>query len=155
MKKRKCKKGLTLIELMVTIAAASILILTVGLIMIMAFRAWRMNNAFVELRRDSAFAFSMMTRDVRESSYTNLIDGIGQLRAISNNPPATYQLLTITNASQVLTYNDGSGLMRIIPKNVQNFRTLKTNDGVQITLELENDEFGISYINEVFVNTRN
>ena len=63
MKKRNRRNGLTLIELMVTIAAASILILTVGLILIMAFRSWRVNNAFAELRRDSAFAFSMMTRE--------------------------------------------------------------------------------------------
>ncbi len=45
--------------------------------------------------------------------------------------------------------------MRIIPKNVEGFRTLKTNDGVRLTLELKNEEFDISYINEVFVNTRN
>ena len=156
MKKRNRRNGLTLIELMVTIAAASILILTVGLILIMAFRSWRVNNAFAELRRDSAFAFSMMTRDVHEASYVGLDDaGTGYLEAdseIVGNPTVTY-----TQDGDTLEYDDGSGGITLIPKNVQFFDSEKqvAGDGVLLTLELTHAEFGISTTNQVFVNTRN
>lgn len=150
MEKIKSKNGLTLIELMVTIAAASILILTVGLILIMAFRSWRMNNAFVELRRDSAFAFSMMVRNVREASYNNLKDVGGDLEITSavDGSVATY------------SYDEATGNLELnssplIYGTVDPFDFDIRDDGVQLKLVLENDEFDISYINEVFVNTRN
>ena len=143
MKKRKRRNGLTLIELMVTIAAASILMLTVGLILIMAFRSWRMNNAYVDLRRDSAYAFSMMTRDVRKADYDTLTDG-----TTLTLPSATY-----TRSGNTLTHNGGV----LIPKNVQFFNSEKkpSGDGVLLTLELANAEFGIAMTNQVFINTRN
>ncbi len=154
MKKRKCKNGLTLIELMVTIAAASILILTVGLIMIMAFRSWRMNNAFAELRRDSAFAFSMMTKDVREA---NDVTAAGNTLTLDyptdlNRPEVFY-----TQNGTQLDYNDGSGTMTLIPANVSLFLPDGDDDGVLLSLVLAvaDANFNIAVTNEVFVNTRN
>lgn len=149
MKKQSRKNGLTLIELMVTMVAAAILILIVALILIMAYRSWRINNAFVDLRRDSAFAFSMMARDVRESYYDGLDDTTaGSLEVISavGKPTVTY-----SQTGNTLTR---SGMI-IIPKNVQYFDPAKQEDGVLLTLELANVDFGIVITNEVFVNTRN
>ena len=147
MKKRKQSKGLTLIELMVTIAAASILMLTVGLILIMAFRSLRINNVYADLRRDSAFAFSMMTRDVREANYDTLTDG-----TTLTLPSATY-----TKSGNTLTHNGDV----LIPKNVQFFDSEKkpSGDGVLLTLVLSDEVYvggyTIAITNQVFVNTRN
>lgn len=155
MKTHNYRNGLTLIELMVTIVAASILILTVSLILVMAFRSWRINNAFVDLRRDSAFAFSMMTRDVRESFYDGLDDNTaGSLEVISavpGEPTVTYR-----QTGNTLTRE---GIL-VIPQNVQSFDSAKNNtgDGVLLTLELANEAYNgyiITITNEVFVNTRN
>ena len=151
MKKRMHRNGLTLIELMVTIAAASILILTVGLILIMAFRSWRINNAYANLRRDSAVAFSMMTRDVREADYATLTAGNPlTLPSAIGKPTVTY-----TQTGDTLT---GDGMI-VIPKNVQSFASVKNEDGVLLTLVLEDEVYTggytIAITNQVFVNTRN
>jgi len=153
MKKHTHKNGVTLVELMVSMVAASILILIVSLILVMAFQSWRINNAYVDLRRDSALAIYRMARDVRESTFRDktpeyLIDGTDYLSVESavDNSITTYR-----RTGSTLT----RGAMLIIPKNVQSFRSLKINDGVLLTLELANNEFGIVITNQVFVNTRN
>ncbi|MBI9020629.1 MAG: prepilin-type N-terminal cleavage/methylation domain-containing protein [Verrucomicrobia bacterium] len=149
MKKQYYKNGYTLVELMITMVAASILILIVAMILVMAFQSWRINNAYADLRRDSALAFYMMARDVRESSYDGLDDTIdGSLEAVS---AVNSNITTYTQNGDTLVCETGL----VIPENVQAFRALKTNDGVRLTLELTNGVFGIVITNEVFVNTRN
>jgi prepilin-type N-terminal cleavage/methylation domain-containing protein len=148
MKQLTRRKGFTLIELMVTIAAASVLMLIVALILIMAFRSWRMNNAYVYLRRNSAFAFSMMTRDVREASYGDLKNVAGDLE------------ITSAVDGSVATYSYNAGTLElntspIIPKNVDSFDFFPQDDGILLSLVLADDEFGIAITNQVFVNTRN
>ncbi len=152
MRKRRNRTGLTLIELMVSIVAASILILIVGLILIMAFRSWHINNAYVDLRRNSALAFYRMARDVREADYDNLTEGNPLIlpSAVPGNPTIIY-----AQSGSALTYDDESGTMSLIPENVQGVNATKQNDGVLLTLELADADFGIAITNQVFVNTRN
>ncbi len=156
MKKRKRRNGLTLIELLVTIAAASILILTVGLILIMAFRSLRINNVYADLRRDSAFAFSMMARDVREANYDTLTDG-NPLRL--GSPVLGKADVTYTWSGTQLDYHDGSGTITLLPANVSFFTSAGDDDGVLLTLVLSDEVYvggyTIAITNQVFVNTRN
>ena len=156
MKKQKNRNGFTLIELLVTMAASAILVLTVALILIMALRSWRINNAFVDLRSDSAFAFSMMTRDVREADDGTLTDGNPLILpgTFPGKPMITY---TWNGVAGTLEYNNETDTMLIIHEGVQFFDSQKvgTGDGVLLTLELANTELGIALTNQVFVNTRN
>lgn len=149
MKTGRQQTGSTLIELMVTITAASIMMLIIALILVMAFQSWRINNAYADLRRDASFAVNQMVKDVHEADYESLITG---------------NLLTLTNknasymqpaGSRTLVYSDSAGTVIIIPKNVQAFTSAKQDDGVLLSLKLANTNFSIAITNEVFVNTRN
>ncbi|HNX52124.1 MAG TPA: prepilin-type N-terminal cleavage/methylation domain-containing protein [Pontiellaceae bacterium] len=147
------QKGVTLIELMVTIAAASILMLMVALILMMAFQSWRINNAYADLRRDAALAFVRMVKDVREADYTGLTAGNPlTLPSAVTNKTVLYNQPT---GGKTLLYSDGSGSSIIIPDNVRVFTSVKQDDGVLLSLELANTNFNIAITNEVFVNTRN
>ncbi|HPR82285.1 MAG TPA: prepilin-type N-terminal cleavage/methylation domain-containing protein [Pontiellaceae bacterium] len=147
------QKGVTLIELMVTIAAASILMLMVALILMMAFQSWRINNAYADLRRDAALAFVRMVKDVREADYTGLTAGNPlTLPSAVTNKTVLYAQPT---GGKTLLYSDGSGSSIIIPDNVRVFTSVKQDDGVLLSLELANTNFNIAITNEVFVNTRN
>ncbi|MBC8206077.1 MAG: prepilin-type N-terminal cleavage/methylation domain-containing protein [Kiritimatiellales bacterium] len=158
MKKQNHKNGLTLIELMVAMVAASIIILIASLILIMAFRSWRVNNAYVNLRRDSAFAFTMMARNVRESD-TDEVEWAGGTLTIPSSvlgkPTVSYY-----RDGEALRYNENGGTMTLIHDNVDEFSATTTgdpeaDDGVLLRLVLADADFGIAITNEMFVNTRN
>lgn len=151
MKHNKHKEGFTLVELLITAVAASILILTIALILVMGFGTWRTNNACADLRRDSALATYMMARDVREASYDTLTDG----STLTLPSAVTNQTTIYTQSGDMLTVDEGSGAMTLIHGHVQNFDSTKQNDGVLLSLELANTQFSIIITNEVFVNTRN
>lgn len=153
MKKFEYQKGFTLIELLLAISAASILILTVGVILFMGFRSWRMNNAFANLRRDSAFAFSIMSRDIRESTFNALDDSKAGTLETTRKGDGTPVSFSLSGSS--LVYNDGENDITLIPANVQDFTAEKQNDGVKLDLKMLNSEFGIGITNKVFINTRN
>lgn len=144
----KTKSGLTMIELMIALVAASILILIVTLILFMAFNSWHFNNAMSSMRRDIAIASEMLTHDIREVSLNDIDINAGQL--------------TAKNISYIWT---GNSLLRqtpidsavIIGKNLTGF-TAQTNasaDGVELYIVLENSNFGIGITNQLFINTRN
>ncbi len=149
--KRKQKKGFTLVELMLTMAAASIVMLTVALILMMAFQSWRTNNAYADLRRDSALANYMMARDIREASYDTLTAGT----TLTLPSAVISQTTTYTQSGNTLTVDEGSGAMTLIPKHVQDFYSTKQDNGVLLSLELANTNFNIVITNQVFVNARN
>jgi len=157
MNKNISKKGLTLVELMIAIAAASILILTMSLILMMVFQSWRINNAYVEMRRNIALAVYLISRDVRESSITNVPPGVtvGSLQ-LSPHPPARNNTVTYTKAGSALT---SSGFGTVIPRGVQTFTAERNDnaDGVYLTIGMTNSIFGsvIAVTNKVFINTRN
>ncbi len=72
MKLRRKNSGFTLIELMVTIASSSVLILTAALILFITYREWRIDNAYAQLRRDVSLAVQLIAQDIRESAVTDI-----------------------------------------------------------------------------------
>jgi hypothetical protein len=155
MKKNQYKNGLSLIELLVTIVASSIVILTVAMILIMAFRSWRINGAYVDLRRDAALAVFLISLDIRESDVEEDVTTatVGEL-TLAAHLPARDNPVTYERDGDTLTSTDFG---TIIPRGVQAFSAQYsgTNDGVYITLGLANNSVGVAITNRVFVNTRN
>jgi Tfp pilus assembly protein PilW len=153
MKKKQYRKGLTLIELLVTIVAASIVILTVALILIMAFRSWRIDNAYVDLRRDAALAIYLISRDIRESDVTDVTTAMNGILALKAHLPVR-DAVTYTKSGNALTSTDFG---TIIASGVQAFSNQYSgaDDGVYVTLGLANNSVGVAITNRVFVNTRN
>lgn len=154
MKALRVKNGFTLIELMITTAAAAVLMLVATAVILMAFRAWHTNHIYAELRRDCAQAFVLLTRDVRESSFDGLdADSAGGFISATrswDNTTVTYQ-----QVGDTLEYNEGNGPIRIIPANVQQFTPTIIPDTNSAELLLVLSSEGITITNEVFVSTRN
>jgi Tfp pilus assembly protein PilW len=151
MKLRRKNAGFTLVELMLTTVAAAILVLTVSLILFMAFRSWRINNSYAQLRRDVALAVQLMAQDVRESAGTNIsvVSETSLSLAANLVRPDTR---TFTKTGDKL---NGTHMGLIITKGLHRFNPVKTTNGVLLHLELTDADNGISITNETFIYTRN
>ena len=157
MKVNRHKNGFSLVELMVAVVASSIVILTAAAVLIMTFQSWRINNAYVEMRRNIALAVYLISRDVRESNTNNITILAGQLQ-FSPHLPARNHTVTYTKTGSALISSDFG---TVIPGGVQTFTAQSTDstggDGVYLTIGMTNSISGsvIAVTNKVFINTRN
>lgn len=152
MNRLRKKEGFTLVEMMVTIAISAIVILTVSLILVMAYREWRTDNAYVQLRRDAALAVQLMAPDVRESTTNanNILTTTNSITFATNSVRPVVHTFT-QNGDKL----NSSPFGLIITKGLQRFRPVETNNGVLLHMELENTEFNIAITNETFITVRN
>lgn len=148
---KKSREGLTIIEALFAIAASAMLILIVSLILIMTYHIWHTNNAYADLRRDVAFASSIITREVRESSFNGLNDG-SSLSALN---AASGETSVFLQSGDSLNYTSSTNAFALIPRGVTLFSTSKLDDGVEVTIAVANPTFAISITNQIFINTRN
>jgi len=74
--------GFTLVELMMAMLATAILALTVGSLLVFAWKGWRINNESVNMQRDVSLAMKIMAREIRKASIENITDG-NQLTCIN------------------------------------------------------------------------
>jgi type II secretory pathway pseudopilin PulG len=66
--KRKMKNGFTVIELMVGTVAASVLAITVSIMLFYGYLAWNRNSSFLELQRDATLSMQALTKSLRQAS---------------------------------------------------------------------------------------
>lgn len=154
MKTYKKNSGLTLVELIVTVVAVSVVVLTIILVLMAAFRSWRINNNFVDMRRNAAFATSLISQDIRESAFTNILAAEENQLVLAANPPVRGTPVSYTKSGDSSLSSSTFGVM--IPSGVQRFAAeLNTQgDGVYVTLVMTN-QYHIGITNRFFVNTRN
>lgn len=152
--KRQLQQGFTVIEAIIGAMATAIVVLVVGTILALGLRTWRMNAAWTQLRRDLAFASTLMARDVRESSYDNLEAQPQQLSVLSAVTNRTV-LFEQQDDRLVQTVDGSTNTLELISEHLQTFEPLKRDDGVQLTLIAANPEFSITVTNQLFINTRN
>jgi len=153
------KKAFTLVELMVAMVVAAIVILTVAAVLLMAYRSWNTNNAYVSLRRDAAFAVELMARDIRESKLVDIDDNTANQLILYDSGnvkgyTATYTR-SGTNNTLRCTRSGGSTETFDLALGVETFDPVETNQSVRITLVMENLEFDISITNKTLVHVRN
>ncbi|GEM_PF-2499361 len=156
MKTRAKKCGFTLVEMMISVVSAAILSLTVILILFMTYREWRTNNEYAQLRRDAALAVEMMSREVRETTFADIIavEPTLVLPANAVRPYAiTFQQNPFNSTLHYFTNGVFAGL--IIPEGVGRFNPMAVNNGVRLHLELANADGSIIVTNETFIRTRN
>jgi len=155
MKMMHKKKALTLVELMVAMAIAAILILTVVTVLLMAYRAWNTNNAYVSLRRDAAFAMEIMARDIRESTLNDIDDSTGLSIEDEKNIKGYSVDYTLSGTTLDCARRDGASDSFSLASDTTSFDPNKTSDGVIIELVMEDTEFDIVITNETFIRIRN
>lgn len=156
------KTGFTLVELMIAIAASAIVMLTVGVLLVSAIRSWRSNNAYVDMRRDAAFAMEMMARDIRQAEHDGAITAATNSLIVENTVVGYSADFSLVSGSDLAYSRDGSVLFPRLAGNVARFVPsihVNTNsaetDGLTLRLEMENTEFNISFTNETFIYIRN
>jgi prepilin-type N-terminal cleavage/methylation domain-containing protein len=79
----KSQKGFTLIELMVAMAAGTILILAAGIVMVTGQEAWDEAWKKVNLQRDASYAMLIMSRSIQAAT-SAAVDANGGTTLITN-----------------------------------------------------------------------
>ncbi len=151
------KKGFTLIELMLTMASSSILILLVGIILFMGYRSWRVNGHYVQLQRDTALAVRIMSEGVRESTTNEIIAVNGSLTLAPNEVRSAELKYMADGTGTLIRYVDGAENGLIILKGLESFTPELQEDGVllQIVMQDDDPDADITMTTRTFINTRN
>ncbi len=158
MKKAHKKTAFTIVELMMTVAIGAILILTVAAVLIITYRSWNTNNAYVRLRRDAAFAINIMARDIHEAGSSGLITG-QDLLVVSNARHIARFTRNTTNG--VISYRQNGVFNGSLARNVDTFITSPHTDasasvdGVNLQLEMVDTDIDLIITNKTFVQFRN
>ncbi len=87
MKRSVGKNGFSLVEVLIAMLAMSILALTVGILLVYSWKAWRLGNESVQMQRDTTLALKMLTKEIRSCSITNI--DTSAANAISFQPQNT------------------------------------------------------------------
>jgi prepilin-type N-terminal cleavage/methylation domain-containing protein len=145
MKRPEHNAGFTMVELLVTLAATSILAITAGITLIYSYSGWCRNNAAVELQREATLAMYRLSRAVRGASATDVTTPLaGQSAGQLTIPPTEFRV----NEKHLLydpdTGIDGDEVVivdgRLKTFTVTNLATVTgVSIGVSIIFELQNE----------------
>lgn len=152
------KIGFTLTELLVGIIAVSILLLTVGAILVGPIRAMRTNEEYARIRRDIGYAMAVMGREVRAASFSGISVNSNVLAIPANE--VRPQVTGFQKTGDSLEYLiGGSKSEDLILNGVHQFSVTRVDvnnvQGVRVRLEIRNDDGSISIQHESFIHARN
>ena len=154
MNTHRSKSGFTLVELMVTAVAFSILALATGSMLVFGWQGWTRINASVDMQRDASLAMHVMAREVRKCSRTNNMvnvtsgnDVLGCVR-----PDGTAIDFTVSGGNLDMAV-DGTFSMHLIRRRAVSLTTTKdtANRSVQLTLNLATGNDTSQIISTIYV----
>ena len=125
------KKGMTLIELMITVIILSIFILAVGTIVITSWKFWNSGLEQVQLQRDASYAFARIEKFVHSGSGATVLGGGSGLQVTEGGTTHIFQL-----SGDILQLITG-GNTEAIASGVNNVNFLTAGDTVTVTLALQ------------------
>jgi len=136
MKDFKRKQGFTVVELMATIAAATVLALSAGIVLTVGYREWVNDTGIVEMQRDATFAVDMMAKSIREANPSTVTASSGTLNIGTRS---------FYSSADDLMYDPNTGTggdeIVLVPGRLINFvPVLLGNQGVKIDLSLRDDD---------------
>ncbi|MBA7687323.1 hypothetical protein ES703_95784 [subsurface metagenome] len=144
MKRPEHNAGFTIVELIIALAAASILAITAGITLVYGYSGWRRNNAAVELQRDATLAMYRLSRVVRGASASDVNTPFlaGQSAEQLTIQPTEFR---VNVNGDCLLYDPNTGVegdeVVIVDGRLETFTVtnLATGTGMSITLELQNE----------------
>lgn len=74
--KQSCR-GFTVIELMVGILSFSVMVLVVGSMLVFGWQGWARYNQNVAMQRDATLGLTIVSKEIRNASYGDIMDGAG------------------------------------------------------------------------------
>jgi len=141
MKRPEHNAGFTMVELLVALAAASVLAITAGITLVYSHSGWRRNNAAMELQRDATLAMYRLSRAVRGASANDVTTPLAGQSA----ERLTIQTTEFRVDGDHLLYDPDTGIggdeVVIVDGRLKTFTvtSLSTGIGVSIVLELQNE----------------
>lgn len=85
---RRHVAGLTLVELMVALVIGLILILAIAAVYVSSRQTYRSGEGISRLQESARFAFSFMSRDIRQAGYFGCVGGAATINNTLNSPTA-------------------------------------------------------------------
>lgn len=126
------KSGFTLVELMVTAVAFSILALATGSMLVFGWQGWKRMNDSVDMQRDASLAMYVMAREVRKSSIDEITVG-NQLGCVDTD--GTNVSFTVSGGNLDMAKN-ATFSMRLIRGQAVSLETTKNTANRSVTLTL-------------------
>lgn len=123
--KLKSREGFTLVELLVGMLAVGMLSLVVGAMLFFGWKSWRVNNASVEMQRDTSLAMRVIAREIRRTPINQITVGTS-LTCVNTN--GTY-VFSQSGGDLNLQVDSQAAwpLIRNYVDSVNGFSTTKTN----------------------------
>jgi len=137
MKQHARSNGFSLIELVVAMAAAAVLALTAGLMLVYAYKAWRQDRDGAAMQQDGSVALELISRAVRSGSNVVVQSGFpGDLRATLTN-----RTMRIFADEQNLVYDPSLAVtgdeVVVIEGRLSAFAVTNTAGTVSVVLQME------------------
>ncbi|MFA5251614.1 MAG: prepilin-type N-terminal cleavage/methylation domain-containing protein [Phycisphaerae bacterium] len=149
--KTKSRKGLTLIELLVSIMASAIVILATGIIIISGQTFWNDTWKKVNLQRDASYAMLVMSHSIKNATSV-AVEGDGKILRITDAAGDTTRFGWNSGQDTLRTWV-GTGQPSTIMDDVQylQFNVDDVNDTVTIGLRLQRDDEQTYFVSTVMV----
>ncbi len=147
-------------ELLAATAAGAILLMIVGLLLMMPIRTMRINCEYAQLRRDISLAVRIMTKDIRNYSFSDVdvSQSDALLLKLNPGPPVRQKIEYRYNAAnQALNrYVNDVDQGAVIEKGLRRF-TSATNEleGVVLDFAMASGDRNVSIALKTFIHTRN
>lgn len=146
MKIKNQSSGFTIVELMVSMLAFSVMVLVVGSMLFYGWLGWRRNTESVNMQRDALIAMNTIAREIRNSTISEVSgDSAGIYFAASS--PVVVRTSAMNYFASDIAFSPGINIrnfgVNIVSNTVDVGFTLYTSDGAD-----ENQY-------RMFINTRN
>lgn len=122
------KKGFTIVELMVSMITLSILLLTVGSMLVFGWRGWRRMTDTVNMQRDAVIALNWISKEIRNSKGSEISWDASGIYFAADGFRRTNDVDISTSD---IAYFDGV--------HIQNFNVSTNNEGVRVQFVLFTD----------------
>jgi prepilin-type N-terminal cleavage/methylation domain-containing protein len=146
--KIESRKGFTLIELMVAIAASAIVILAIGIVIVFGQTSWNDTWTKVNLQRDASYAMLRMSQSIKKATSAAADVNGPVLSLVVDGNSVIFSYAQDTNDLQ---YQIGGQSETIINGKVENLQFKVQGSTVEITLELEKDNVQTRFVSTVMM----
>ncbi len=157
---KKKTRGFTVVEMLVSMLAFSILVLSIGLMLVYSWRGWRYSNESITMQRDASLAFKVITREIRGSSITNMTFSADQIGFTAAGVRASTGAESIYRTEGGdLVHQGSSGDFVLLDGTASRFQSIPSiSNGlacVEVTLEYQTESGEDSGMQKFTVYTRN
>ncbi len=149
--KRKGQKGFTLIELIISITAGTIVILAAGSMLFYGQKNWNNTWKRVNLQRDASYAMQRMSRSVK-AGISAQVEGSGKGLKIFNKGGWLRFFLSPATSKFMLKGEVGeTNFVTILDDNVEDLQFNVTGSTVGIELKLSEDNLQTHLVSTVMM----